>query len=446
MNGKEVFIIEYQGKSVIFAPLKGIILEIHENEKNEVSKLLERPGFSFEDLLEVFPEIKKDRLISQKIEDESEITEEFCPTSAVLFPTFNCHLRCVYCYSGAGRKKANMSWEVAKAAIDFIIENAKQSKEKECSLEFHGGGEPTWNWPIFQSSLNYFWEHAQKNNLVSKANLVTNGVLSETQIEWIVKHNLRTIQVSLDGMEEIHDAQRPTVGGGKSFTTVFHTIKSFLARGAEIVIHSVVTEVGVEQIPKIIQFFGENFSGLTVQIEPASPCGRGLATGQQFPSPEIFAKGFIDALDIAKSFSIDLTYSGVTSRLTEIHKSFCGVSGPNFVITPEGFVTACHEVAEFNHPFADIFIYGQWNKVSGKFIVNHQRIKDLKNLVVEGSPLCRDCFARFYCAGDCLVKNLTAKVKKDTSSSNPRCKINRGLTKYYIFSHLFGGKKQGGVP
>lgn len=444
MNKREIFLIEHQGKTVIFAPLKGIILEVREDEKKEVGELLEHPGFSFEDLLEVFPEIKKDRLMSQKTEDEpeKERTKEFCPTSAILFPTFNCHLRCVYCYSEAGKQKVNMTWEIAKAAIDFIVENTKQNEEKECSLEFHGGGEPTWNWPVFQSSLSYFQEHTRGNGLVSKVNLVTNGMLSETQTDWIVKHNLRTVQVSLDGMEEIHDSQRPTAGGDKSFAVVYRTIRSFLAKGAEVVIHSVVTEIGVKRIPEIVCFFGKNFPGLTVQIEPACPCGRGLATGQQFPSPEIFAKGFIEALDIAKSFGIDLIYSGVSSRLTEIHRSFCGVSEPNFVVTPEGFITACHEVADLTHPLADLFIYGQWDKMSGEFIVNHQKIKDIKNLALEGNSLCRDCFAQFYCAGECLAKNLSDKIEKSSLSPDSRCRINRELTKYYIFSHLFSGKEE----
>jgi len=445
MNKREVFLVEYQGKNVIFAPLKGIILEVRDDEKNEVDELLRHPEFSFEDLLGVFPEIKKDRLMSQKTEDESEKEKirEFCPTSAILFPTFNCHLRCIYCYSEAGEQKVNMSWEVAKAAIDFIVENTKQNKEKECSLEFHGGGEPTWNWPVFQSSLSYFQERTRMNGLVPKVNLVTNGMLSEMQIDWIVKHNLRTVQVSLDGMEEIHDSQRPTAGGGKSFAIVYRAINSFLTKGAEVVIHSVVTEIGVKRIPEIVCFFGKNFPGLTVQIEPACPCGRGLATGQQFPSPEIFAKGFIESLDIAKSFGINLIYSGVSSRLTEIHRSFCGASEPNFVVTPEGFITACHEVAELNHPFANLFIYGQWDKVRRKFLVDNQKIEHLRNTAIEGNSLCRDCFAQFYCAGDCSVKNLTDKIEKDILSPNSRCRINRELTKYYIFSHLFGGEKGG---
>jgi len=331
-----------------------------------------------------------------------------------------------------------MDWEIAKSAIDLIIGNTVQQKQEECSIEFHGGGEPTWNWSVFKSSVDYFQTCANRNGLISKVSLVTNGMLSEKQIEWIIGRNIKTIQISLDGPEEIQNVQRPTIGGGKSFSVVFRTIKSFLARGTEIMLHSVVTKDSVDRIPEIVQFFGYNFPHLMVQIEPACPCGRGLSTGQQFPSPEIFVKRFIESLEIAKSFGIELIYSGAGPQLTETHEGFCGVCEPNFVVTPLGFVTACHEVAEFHHPHADLFIYGHWDKESSRFIFDHQKIKSLKKLSTQRNPLCCECFAQFYCAGECLVKNINEKGKKDISFSDPRCRINRELMKHYIFSRLYG--------
>jgi len=283
MIKREIFFIEQEEKSVIFVPLKGVIMEINENEKIGVRELLKDHNFSFQDLLKIFPEIDRSRLLGRipkdtRSKDEKEI---FLPTSAVLFTTFNCHLRCIYCYSEAGdrRIKANMDWEIAKSAIDLIIGNTVQQKQEECSIEFHGGGEPTWNWSVFKSSVDYFQTCANRNGLISKVSLVTNGMLSEKQIEWIIGRNIKTIQISLDGPEEIQNVQRPTIGGGKSFSVVFRTIKSFLARGTEIMLHSVVTKDSVDRIPEIVQFFGYNFPHLMVQIEPACPCGRGSIYG-----------------------------------------------------------------------------------------------------------------------------------------------------------------------
>ncbi|MFH1129205.1 MAG: radical SAM protein [Patescibacteria group bacterium] len=444
VNKKEIFLIEDRKRKILFMPFKGLVMEITEAEKSRVVELIKDPNFSFQDLLGLFPDIDENRLLSLKTEDNSnEEMKGFFPTSAVIFTTLNCHLRCVYCYSDAGKQNISMDWELAKGTIDFVIGNTKRSSQKDCSLEFHGGGEPTWNWPIFQSSIVYFNERAKYEHLNSEVSLVTNGMLSRAQIDWIIRHNMRSVQVSLDGTEDLQNFQRPTAGGNKSFATVCRAVRSFLNEGIKTTIHSVITEKGIERIPEIIHFFGENFSGATVQIEPASPCGRGLSTGQRFPSPESFIRGFIEAQNIAKSFDLDLIYSGTSSQLSDFCRGFCGVYVPNFVVTPEGFVTACHEVAELKHKFANFFIYGRWDHTKKKFFFNRNKIRKLRHSIDEIDPACDECFARPYCAGDCLVKTLNDTKKENDFSSSPRCMINRELTKYYIFNRLFGDK--GGV-
>src|SRR3989344_6424642 len=310
---REVFLVEGEGRVVLFAPMMGLIIEVHDDEKEEINALINQPQFSFQNLMEVFPEIAKDRLLSR--EEEQAPTEEergvFLPDSAVLFTTLDCSLRCIYCYATAGENKMNMSQEIAKATIDFIIRNAKTQSREKCFLEFHGGGEPTHNWPVFQFALVYFQEQSRKNNLVSQVGLATNGMLSREQVDWISQH-MQKVQVSLDGMGEIQNFQRPTAGNGKSFVVVYRTVALLLAKEVQVIIHSVVTEKGIARIPEIVHFFADNFPGITVHLEPAYSCGRGLITGQRFPSAELFVKGFIEAQEIARSHRVELFYSGTT--------------------------------------------------------------------------------------------------------------------------------------
>lgn len=442
MSKKEVFLVEDKGRSALFAPSHGLIMEVSADEKDKIATLISQPQFSFKNLTAIFPEIEEDRLLPQKTMEQTPIEKEesFCPDSAVLFTTFDCNLRCIYCYANAGVQKVNMSQQVAGATIDFIIRNAKAKGREKCSLEFHGGGEPTWNWPIFQFALDYFQEKARESKLTPEAHLVTNGMLSKVQIDWIAQR-VRKVQVSLDGTEEIHNFQRPTAGKGKSFEVVYSTVKSLLAKGTEVVIHSVVTEYSAARIHEIIRFFADNFPGTTVQLEPACQCGRGLTTGQQFPSAELFVKGFIAAEEMTKPSGAEVLYSGASPRLAEIHDNFCGVSTPNFVVTPTGLVTACHEVAELEHPLAGYFVYGRLDRSSGHFVFDYRKIKNLRGHATEIDPVCGECFARFSCAGDCLAKNLNSKGEKSSPFLNPRCKINRGLAKHYIFDQLFARKE-----
>lgn len=433
---KEFFLVEGDGRIVLFAPQRGLLMEISEEEKEAVSALINRPQFAFRELLEMFPEIEEDRLVSQCGEERGVTAndEEFRPDAAILFPTLGCHLRCVYCYSEGGKQKVSMNRDVAKATVEFVVENAKSKDRDGCFLEFHGGGEPTWNWAVFQFTLRYFQEKTRENGLIPEVNLATNGMLSKQQVDWIAE-SMEEVQVSLDGMAEIQNFQRPTAGKGESFSVVSRTVAAFLEKGVRVIIHSVITERGMARIPEIVHFFAVNFPGATVKIEPGFPCGRGLVTGQRFPSTELFVNGFIEAEKLAASLGVKVCYSGL-NPLSECRDTFCGVSEPNFVVTPSGLVTACNEVAGPEHPLAGCFIYGYFNRQSGRFVFDQEKIKRLRHYAAERSSVCAECFARFSCAGECLVKNVDSNGVLNPPLMNPRCTINRELTRHYILDQL----------
>ncbi|MDP3974832.1 MAG: SPASM domain-containing protein [Candidatus Jorgensenbacteria bacterium] len=438
---QEVFLVEDGSRTALFAPLHGLILEVNEKEKRAVAGLIERPEFAFTDLISVFPELEPERLLDPSAVSSGETTEEFAPTGVSLFTTFDCHLRCVYCYANAGLQKVSMGTVIADAAIDFIVANAVRKGSGECSLEFHGGGEPTRNWSLFQHALERFRRETKANNLTPKLGLATNGMLSSAQIEWITER-FASVQVSLDGMEEIQNAQRPTAAQSGSFATVFNTVQALYARNIDLVLHVVVTERGVDRMPEIVRFFGEHFPKVTVHMEPASPCGRGLATGEQFPSPQRFVEGFLEGRKIAAAAGITLIYSGAGPQLAARNRSFCGVANPNFTVTPAGLVTACHEVAESVNPLAGCFIYGHFDQARGTFLFNEEKIARLRRFSRELDPVCSACFARFYCAGECVVKRMDSEGIFHSPHTNPRCAINRDLMRRYLFDQLFDGRKE----
>lgn len=443
MNRREVFLIEDRGRIALFAPYAGLIMGISKDEKEVIAALIKQPQFSLGDLSKIFPDIESERLLLQKTGTRDKIRQKrvFYPDSAVLLTTTDCNLRCRYCYANAGEQRVNMNQQVAKVAVDFIIRNAKSKKQEKCSLGFHGGGEPTLNWSIFQFAVSYFQEKAQGNGLIPEIDLATNGMLSRKQIDWIARH-IPVVQVSLDGMKEIQDFQRPTVGKGGSFTVVCNTIRSLLIKKIRVIIHSVITEKGVRRIPEIIRFLVTNFPDTAIHLEPVSECGRGLTTGQRFPSPKLFTKGLISAQETAKQFGVEILYSGADPELVEFRESFCGVSVPSFIVTPAGLVTACYEVAESTHPLAEHFIYGYLNNSSKHFVFDYQKIEKLRRLGIEIDPRCEECFAHPYCAGDCLAKSLNNRGERSTPFLNPRCMVNQELVRCYVFNRLLSTRKE----
>ena len=112
-----------------------------ENYKNEIKKL-------------------KDKNFIKTVEDEYELIKPILQnykedvingksiTKLLLYVTGNCMLRCSYCYiddaqdmdvtksNGLNCSKANMSWDVAKKAIDTFYEIVTKNKQKRYILDF----------------------------------------------------------------------------------------------------------------------------------------------------------------------------------------------------------------------------------------------------------------------------------------------------------------------
>lgn len=89
-----------------------------------------------------------------------------------------------------------MSLEVAKCGIDFVAANASKKGISCFEGLYHGGGEPTVHWRVLTESFNYARQKAAALHLAVRTASASNGVLNDTQIEWIIA-NLHSCQYLL---------------------------------------------------------------------------------------------------------------------------------------------------------------------------------------------------------------------------------------------------------
>lgn len=428
MLAKEVFILEDERSPIVYLPLKGIVFRITKSKESVMKKLILDPKSCLEDFAELFPGINRQILFKPS---GNEYIRSFPkafppkPTSVVLFPTFDCNLRCIYCYSKGGEIKGDLSWDIAKSAIDFVIQNAINCGKKTIKLEFHGGGEPTRNWSLLVNARNYFVKKAKKCNLSSITKIMTNGFLSEYQAKWIAE-NVDRIGLSFDGIEDIQDVQRPTATGNSSFLTVERTASVFEKRGIKFTIRATLTSIGIDKLPETINYFCEKFPHANIAIEPVCGCRRKEILKWGELKPNDFVNFFIEGEEIAEHFGKKIRYS--SSDLSLLRYNFCGVSKPNFVVAPFGFVSACYEVSENSHKLADIFVYGQYS--NGKFIFDKEKIHNLREYA-KRPPECQNCYAQYQCAGECLAKNIQSD-REILPYRNLRCEITKELIKRHL--------------
>ena len=121
-----------------------------------------------------------------------------------------------------------------------------------------------------------------------------------------------------------------------------------------------------------------------------------------------------------------LRFSG--ARAGTLTNRFCGVANGNFCVAPSGAVSACHEVADERQPFAARFFYARPSAAGPAYDFDEPVYSALRAQTVDHLDRCRDCFAKWNCAGDCYHKSLHA--------GPTRCEIIRELTKDQLLENI----------
>ena len=75
----------------------------------------------------------------KKIKERDKGWQEGRAKNITFIVTKDCQLACKYCYLVGKNSKEQMSWEVAKAAIDYIFDHEEEMKEESVIWDFIGG-------------------------------------------------------------------------------------------------------------------------------------------------------------------------------------------------------------------------------------------------------------------------------------------------------------------
>lgn len=436
----ELFILANEGKYVIYAPLRGVVLYANGRLASALTNLKTK-GTSRcsldEDLIgQLYGwgilELKKSPLEAP----EPVLEEGFAPCGLIILATSMCNFRCRYCYASAGTRDKEFDKEVARAAIRLVIDNALSKGLEECNIAFHGGGEPAMAFAFIVDCVEYARCLAEDRIRILPS-MATNGYMSEEQTDWFAS-NMYSIQVSMDGPATIQDDQRPLASGASSFEGVVRTVKRFEEAGVpHMIIKSTISSKYVSRMGEVARFLCESFGLDRYHLGPVMDAGRSLETGYCEPTSSEFLSGYNDACEVAQEYGKRMVCSLALETFPNIRHHYCGVSDPNFSITVEGKVTSCLEVIYADDPRSKAFHYGEYVPRDDSFRFDFEKIQELRNLHVTNLEGCKDCFARWHCAGDCQAR-LHDPITGESHCNMPdfRCEVNRDLLKTKLISTL----------
>jgi len=316
----------------------------------------------------------------------------------------DCNLACRYCFAGEGEYQGDrgiMSYEVGKAALDFLIKNSGHRKNLE--VDFFGG-EPLMNWETVKKLVAYGREQEKIHDKNFRFTITTNGMLLNDEITDFCNKEMTNVVLSIDGRKCTHDYMRPVRGGKRgSYDVIIGKLKKFAKKRGdkEYYVRGTYTRQNLDFAADVIHLADEGFKEVSVEPVVALPDEPYAIREEDIPFLEeqydILAKEYVKRRREGRGFTffhfmIDLAGGPcVAKRL-----SGCG-SGTEYVaVTPWGDIYPCHQfVGE------EEFVLG--NVFDG--ITKTDLQEGFKHQNVYEKPKCRDCFARYYCSGGCAANS-----------------------------------------
>lgn len=144
----------------------------------------------------------------------------------ILQLTQDCNLRCDYCfyvnpnYLGRNHAQKNMNFELAKKAMNYLIEHS--SWKDKITLSFYGG-EPLMRFDLIKECIEYMEENVEGREVTYS--LTCNGtLLNSKMIEYFIDKNVDLL-ISLDGDKSSHDKHRVFPNGEGSFDIILGKVR-----------------------------------------------------------------------------------------------------------------------------------------------------------------------------------------------------------------------------
>ena len=134
--------------------------------------------------------------------------------SITFIVTKDCQLACKYCYLVGKNAKERMTWEVAKDAIDYILDREEIFREESVIWDFIGG-EPFLEIELIDKICDYLKTEMYRRNHhwfnSYRFSFSTNGINYHTEkVQRFIEKNRNhlSIGITIDGTKRKHDLNR----------------------------------------------------------------------------------------------------------------------------------------------------------------------------------------------------------------------------------------------
>ena len=329
--------------------------------------------------------------------------------SFLIIPTYDCNLRCIYCYEKLLRRNGR-AWLETRITSDQIdaafaamrelrAQAAHQPKVRAITLY---GGEP-----LLASNrelIEYIVARGREEGYVFGA--ITNGVELNQFLHLVGPEGIRTLQITLDGPPEAHDRRRVRADGSGSFAAIKTNIDAALSAGAEVSVRMNVDRKNVavmKALSRLTDEYGwsqrKNFSAYISAVHDAyygDPADELLIGDLQAAYLcELSAHPELDRImDPARVLQKQLSGTLFARGFPPFRPSFCGSNAGMYLFDPFGDLYPCWDVV------------GRTEYKIGSFFPDGLRLdpdaqRPWLTRTIAQIPECRTCPYALFCGGGC---------------------------------------------
>jgi uncharacterized protein len=335
-------------------------------------------------------------------------------------PTYQCNLRCSYCFQDHMRTDPgyrHLLRIMEPAMVDRIFQGMErieaahgipEGAERHRSITLFGGE------PLLADSRSIieYILHKARSIGHAKFSAITNATDLHAYEDLLGPENIGSLQITLDGPPRVHDQRRIYADGAGSFERIAQNVTMALDRGVLVNIRMNVDRANLPLLPELADEFitrGWNeHRGFSAYVAPVHATNEQTSKKTTFNSWELNQAmtdlkarhasvrrigGNDDALlDRARQL-----FDQRSDPMPRFRSNFCGAHGSMYVIDAFGDIYACWE--RTGDPSVRIGTIDE----SGTVFMNRALLENWRSRSVASNPVCRKCRYAVYCGGGCAV-------------------------------------------
>jgi len=347
--------------------------------------------------------------------------------SYLFIPTYDCNLRCSYCFQDPLRTDAafrhllrpmepEMVDRIFAAMPKIEARHHPRAGAERRDIGFFGG-EPLLaaHRPIVETIMN---RASQMGEAAFWA--VTNGTELQAFRDLLGPGKIARLQITLDGPPREHDRRRIYADGSGSFERIVRGVTMAIERGTRVTIRVNVDHRNLADLPEVAEEIvargWHRKTGFSAYTAPIQPFGEPLGSRRRMSSRQLDqavtrmrehhpAMGVLGRPDEGIRNRARQIFAGGKELMPRFRPSFCGAHDRMYLFDPFGDVYACWEKT------GDPGLRIARITPQGGVEFRPDAIRQWRDRTVAGNPVCRRCRYALYCGGGCAVLGLEVRGK-----------------------------------